>query len=367
MQKSIFMQGGAPFKLGLFGYLHDGGVTMTKVPERWAARWDDIVAMARYADESGLDFLLPYARWKGMPGDIPQRTHSFETLTHAAALAGHTKRIGLFATVHTPIIHPAVAAKMMMTIDQASHGRAGLNIVCGWNQDDFDMFGIEQLPHDERYMHGREWFEIWSRLAGGADEAFDFTGKHFPRVRNASSMPGSVQRPWPLVISAAYSPAGRDFAVDTSDYLLTVAEDIDAARSELATLGKQVAAAGRTEPLKPIAVCYAVCRDTREEAEAFHQYYAEQNADQKGVDYWIAGRQTKAMLPEAIYKLRSRIAGGNTNFPLIGTPRDIADRLIELKEAGFAGVGIGFLNYLEDLPSFVEKVVPLLRKAGLRG
>lgn len=366
MHKSIFMQGGAAFKLGLFGYLHDGGVTITKVPERWSARWDDIVAMAKYADDSGLDFLLPYARWKGMPGEIPQRTHSFETLTHAAALAGHTKRIGLFSTVHTPIIHPAVAAKMMTTIDHASHGRAGLNIVCGWNQDDFDMFGIEQLPHDERYEHGREWFAIWSRLAAGAEEAFDYRGRHFTNVTRASAMPESIQRPWPLVISAAFSPAGRKFAVDTSDYLLTVAEDIDAARKELSALAVQAEGAGRTEPLKPIAVSYVVCRDTREEAEAFHRYYAEDNADNVGVDYWIAGRQTKAMLPEAIYKLRSRVAGGNTNFPLIGSPNDIADQLIELHQAGFAGAGIGFFNYLTDLPVFVEKVVPILAKAGLR-
>ncbi|MGO4833573.1 LLM class flavin-dependent oxidoreductase, partial [Rhizobiaceae sp. 2RAB30] len=125
--------------------------------------------------------------------------------------------------------------------------------------------------------------------------------------------------------------------------------------------------AGRSEPLKPIAVCYVVCRDTREEAEAFHRYYAEENADNVGVDYWLAGRQTKAMLPEALYRLRSRIAGGNTNFPLIGSPKDIADQLISLHEAGFAGAGIGFLNYLADLPAFVEKVVPILERAGLRG
>jgi FMNH2-dependent dimethyl sulfone monooxygenase len=366
MQKSTFMQGGSAFKLGLFGYLHDGGVTITKAPERWTARWDDIVAMARYADEAGLDFLLPYARWKGMPGEIPQRTHSFETLTHAAALAGHTKRIGLFSTVHTPIIHPGVAAKMMTTIDHASHGRAGLNIVCGWNQDDFDMFGIEQLPHDERYQHGREWFDIWSRLAAGAEQPFDYHGKHFPSVERASAMPESVQRPWPLVISAAYSPAGRKFAIDTSDYLLTVMEDVEAGRTELAALAAQAEAAGRSEPIRPIAVSYVVCRDTREEAEAFHRYYAEDYADNIGVDYWLAGRQTKAMLPEALYKLRSRIAGGNTNFPLIGTPQDIADQLIALHDAGFAGAGIGFFNYLADLPVFVEKVVPILAKAGLR-
>ncbi|MEO3388705.1 LLM class flavin-dependent oxidoreductase [Mesorhizobium sp. CAU 1741] len=366
MDKNIFMQDGSAFKVGLFGYLHDGGVSLTTVKERWSATWDDIARMATYADENGLDFLLPYARWTGIPGEIPQRTWSFETLAHSAALAGRTKRIGVFSTVHTPIIHPVIAAKMMATIDHASHGRAGVNIVCGWNQDDFDMFGIEGLPHDERYRHGREWFEIWSRLMSGSFEPFDYDGDHFKGIRKAAARPGSVQRPWPLVISAAYSPAGRAFAMETSDYLLTVAENLDAARREIAALESLEGAGARAEPLKPIAVCYAVCRETREEAEAFHRYYAEENADNVAVDYWIAGRQTNAMLPEAIYKMRTRIAGGNTNFPLVGSPKDVADELIALHEAGFSGAGIGLLDYVADLPILVEKVMPILAKAGLR-
>lgn len=366
MQRSAFMQGGSAFKLGLFGYLHDGGVAMTKAPDRWKAGWDDILAMARYADESGLDFLLPYARWKGMPGEVKQRAHSFETIAQAAALASATRRIGVFSTVHTPIIHPAVAAKMLLTVDHASGGRAGVNIVCGWNQDDFDMFGLDRLPHDKRYEHGREWFEIWSKLISGTDEAFDYDGEYFPGIRKAESLPGSIQRPWPVVISAAYSPAGRAFAIATSDYLLTVMEDAEAGKREIAAIEEQGRVGGRAAPLKAIAVCYAVCRDTREEAESFHRYYAEDNADERGVDYWLEGRKTAAMLPDALYRLRTRIAAGNTNFPLIGSPSDIADQLIALREAGFAGAGIGFFDYVKDVPIFVDKVVPILARAGLR-
>lgn len=367
MGRNICMQGGSRFKLGLFGYLHDGGVTLTTAEDRWSATWDDIARMATHADVAGLDFLLPYARWKGIPGEIPQRTRSFETLAQAAALAGLTRRIGVFSTVHTPIVHPAIAAKMMATIDHASHGRAGLNIVCGWNKDDFDMFGIESLPHDERYRHGREWFNIWSRLTAGTDEPIDYDGDHFKGIRRAEAMPGSVQRPWPLVISAAFSPAGRAFAIDTSDYLLTVAEDLEAARREIAALSTTEAAASRAEPLKPIMACYAVCRETREEAEAFHRYYAEEKADNAAVDYWIGGRKDTAMLPEAIYRTRTRIAGGNANFPLIGSPQDVGDQLIALHEAGFSGAGIGLFDYVADLPMLVEKVMPILAKAGLRG
>ena len=83
-------------------------------------------------------------------------------MTEAAALAGVTERIALFATVHVPMVHPVFAAKALATIDHASHGRAGLNIVCGWNPEEFGCFGLEMI--EDRYGQGIEWFEIMSRI-----------------------------------------------------------------------------------------------------------------------------------------------------------------------------------------------------------
>lgn len=360
-----FLSNGPRFKLGLFGYLHEGGNMVTTVPERWPATWLDIVRMAQFADDAGLDFLLPYARWKGIPGAVHNRLHSFDNFTAAAALSGLTRRIGVFATVHTNIIHPIVAAKMMTTIDHASGGRAGMNIVCGWNQADFDMFGIEQLLHDERYVQGREWYDIWARVVGGATEPFDFDGTHFRGLRGVMGMPGSLQRPRPLVINAAYSPAGRDFAVRVSDWLLTNIDSAAEGPQELADISARAARNGRTEPLDVIMVTYVVCRRTRAEAESFHRYYAEENADEMGVDYWIAGRKGNGIIPEALWDMRARIAGGNSSYPLIGSPEDIAERLIELARIGYGGAALSFLNF-DDVPYFVETVLPLVKRARLR-
>ena len=55
-----------------------------------------------------------------------------------------TKRITVFGTVHAPIFNPVVAAKEMVTADHIGEGRFGLNIVVGWNEGEFDMFGVEQ-------------------------------------------------------------------------------------------------------------------------------------------------------------------------------------------------------------------------------
>ena len=323
--------------------------------------------MARRADDVGLDFLMPIARWKGIPGDVNQRLHSFETLTHAAALASATRRVAIFSTVHTPIVHPMFAAKAMVTIDHASHGRAGLNIVCGWNQSDFDMFGFQQLPHDERYAQGSEWFEIWSRLVAGASEEFDFDGKYFPGLKGLSGMPPSLQRPHPVVLSAGYSGAGRDFAARSADYLLTVLSDLEKSRGELADVRARAAALGRNRPLGTIAVTYVVCRKTRTEAEAFHRYYAEEQADERGVDYYLATRSPNAEMPKELYReLRIRFAGGNAGYPLVGTPDDIAEELARIHTAGYDGVALCFLHYLDEVELFYGEVLPRLAARGLR-
>ena len=154
------------FKLGVFSANCDGGLTMSLAPERWRADWDDIVAMTRIADEAGMEFILPVAKWRGFQGKANIYGHSFETLTHGAALGALTRRIAIFSTVHVPLVTPAFGAKAIATIDHVTHGRAGLNIVCGWNQEEFDLHGVT-IDQDRRYEHGLEWFKVWSRLLEG--------------------------------------------------------------------------------------------------------------------------------------------------------------------------------------------------------
>jgi FMNH2-dependent dimethyl sulfone monooxygenase len=53
------------FKLGTFSANRDGGLIMSLAPERWKADWDEIVAVTRIADDAGLGFFLPVAKWRG--------------------------------------------------------------------------------------------------------------------------------------------------------------------------------------------------------------------------------------------------------------------------------------------------------------
>jgi len=49
-------------KLGFFSPNCSGGMSVTKVPERWVNSWDNNIRLAQLADEAGIEFLLPIAR-----------------------------------------------------------------------------------------------------------------------------------------------------------------------------------------------------------------------------------------------------------------------------------------------------------------
>jgi FMNH2-dependent dimethyl sulfone monooxygenase len=351
-------------KLGLFSTNADGGLAFTTVDERWRARWDDIETMARLADAAGLEFILPIARWKGYGGETDVRGTSFETLTHAAALAAITRRIAIFSTVHVPLVHPVFAAKALATIDHVSKGRAGLNIVCGWNQAEFDMFGHHQSQHDDRYEQGMEWFEVMLGIFT-RDRPFDYKGRFYD-LKGVVGAPPPVQTPRPLTMSAAFSPAGRRFAARTSDVLFTPLREPDKAVAHIAEFRELASTVKRT--VNVFTACHVVCRETDGEAEAYYRHYAEEKADVGAVDFHMAAKQAHygAIDPDVFRIERRRYAGGTGTHAIIGGPQRVAEALIRVHGLGFAGTSLSFVNFNDELPFFVERVMPLLEQAGLR-
>lgn len=356
------LHGPNKFKLGVFSINADGGLTLTTVPERWPAVWSEIVEVAQMADEAGIEFILPIARWKGFGGQMNSREWSYETLTFAAALAGVTKRIGLFSTVHVPMVSPIFVAKALTTIDHASGGRAGLNVVCGWNPEEFAMFGLELI--ENRYEQGLEWFEVIQRIYS-ATEPFDFDGK-FYKLKGVSGLPRPLQNPRPVTLNAAFSPPGRDFAAKAADYLFTTFTEIEKGREPIEDISKRAAAEGRDVGV--FTTCHVVCRPTQAEAEDYYERYASTLADQVSVDKYMGQKEKFSSSHEAeAYRLhRKRFAGGAGTYPLIGTPRHIVEEMVKMSAVGFAGTTVSFVNFKDELPYFIANVLPLLREAGLR-
>jgi dimethylsulfone monooxygenase len=351
-------------KLGLFGSNCSSGRAATKVPERWSAGWEENLQLALMADEAGMDLMLPIGRWRGYGGATNFEGSTWETVTWACGLLAQTKRITVFCTVHAPLVHPVYAAKQFVTADHIGRGRFGLNIVCGWNQDEFDMFGAVQREHDIRYEYGAEWLDaimqMWQR-----DGDFDFAGQ-FISLKGVQAEPKPYGGSRPLVMNAGSSPAGRAFGAKNCDVLFRPLTALDKGAQDVRDTTEAARAHGRA--IGVYCNGYMVCRPTRKEADEYHHYYADENGDWPAVDHLISMNRvnSQSYTPEMFQALRLRFAAGHGGFPMVGDPDHIADTLAKVSEAGFAGICFSFVNYLDEFPYFAAEVLPRLERMGLR-
>lgn len=352
------------FLLGTFASNCSGGMTVTKVPERWASTWDNNLALAGLLDDAGIDFMLPIARWIGYGGETDFHGSVLETMTWAAGLLARTRRIAVFATIHTTANNPVVVAKQIATIDHISRGRAGLNIVAGWNKPEYEALGLT-LPddHETRYGYAQEWFDIIRKL-WSADEHFDWNGTYFHlKAVKGEPKPFAGEPP---ILNAAGSPQGREFATRNANFLFTPAIDLGRSREEIAELKGAAEAKGRSVDV--LTFSHVVCRPTEAEALAYLEHTGKTNADWAAVDNLIRLQFAHAQsFPHDLLALiRDRMAAGHGGFPLVGTPEQVADGISALAAAGFRGTTLSFVDYVAEFPYFRDTVLPILAARGLR-
>jgi dimethylsulfone monooxygenase len=353
-------------KLGTFATNVSYGMSISEAPSSYEVTWEHTLGLAKQAEAMGFDLIVPVGRWRGFGGVTNFNGECFETFTWAAGLAQATERIMLFSTSHIPTIHPIRAAKEAVTVDHISGGRFGLNLVMGWFGPEIEMFDGSQREHDERYRFGEEWLAIVKKL-WTEDESFDFDGD-FLKVHDAESWPKPIQKPHPVVMNAGASPAGSDFSMRNADVSFVIFDQMD----DGAEMSKRFKATAREKYQRDIQVytgAYVVCRDTEQEAidarreilEAGDRETTRRMMEALGIQ---SGSWDEIMADRKAAEDRFIAGWGTMNF--VGTPEQVAQRFVEMDEAGIDGLTLGFHDYAEEMKYFDEKVLPLLREAGLR-
>lgn len=117
-------------------------------------RWADILAMAVAAERIGFDsvwisdhvgFGDPDDDWSG----------AWEAWTVLAALAAATTRVELGTYVLAmPFRNPALLAKQAETLDEISGGRLILGLGAGWNDIEFQTYGVPIERRFDRFEDG---------------------------------------------------------------------------------------------------------------------------------------------------------------------------------------------------------------------
>jgi FMNH2-dependent dimethyl sulfone monooxygenase len=352
-------------KLGVFG-LNGAGAAFTFHHDRYNGEWDSQVRVAQKADRMGIEAVVSAAHWKAFGGDGHYSGDLMETFTWAGAMAAVTENIALISTLHLTLIPPMFAAKAAATVDRISNGRAGMNLVLGWNQGDMNAFGVKLEGHDDRFRLGDEWMQIFDRLCAG-EASFDFDGDYY-KLKQLFSQPRQIQDR-PVLLNAGSSPRGREFAAKNVDVAFVIPQD---PRPE--AVKRQVddyRAEARQKFGREIQIwmsCYVVQRDTREAAEAYVNEYVVAQGDDEAVRGVLLGtiENFEKFPPEVQDKIAFAFKAGWGGYGLVGSSEDIANTLEALSNAGVDGFLMTWLDYEGGLARFETGVMPLLERRGLR-
>jgi alkanesulfonate monooxygenase SsuD/methylene tetrahydromethanopterin reductase-like flavin-dependent oxidoreductase (luciferase family) len=366
LQQRMAMHSPHPLKIGLFGANCSSGRAVTLVPERWSGSWPDNLRLARMADAAGIDFMLPIGRWKGYGGDTDYQGATLETVTWAAGLLSATKRLTVFGTVHAPLFHPIIAAKEFVTVDHIGEGRFGLNIVVGWNEDEFQMFGVSQRDHESRYEYGQEWIDAIKMIWSDAQD-FDFDGR-FIKLKQVRGKPKPYGGSRPIIMNAGASPTGNAFAIRNCDAFFTqVSRDSVEKSTEIVKRAKDQAKQYGRE-LDVYGVGVTTLKPTQKEADEYYRHCVFDQADWSAVDLILRKKNISPETVGAEEHQRQRIgyAQGMGGLAIVGDPDRVAQVFINLATAGLRGIAVSFVNYLDELPYFCAEVLPRLERAGVR-
>jgi len=185
-----------PLKVGIglpdaIGQMHGG-----------TARWSDLEAMAKLAEDVGFDSVWVEDHLLFRPPVTASATEGpWECFSMLAGLAVATKRVEIGPLVAcTAFRNPAITAKMADTIEEMSNGRLILGLGAGWHKPEYDAFGI---PFDHLASRFEEALHIITSLL--RDGQVDFEGNYY-QARECELQPRGPRASGPPILIGARKP-----------------------------------------------------------------------------------------------------------------------------------------------------------------
>jgi len=339
-------------EFGVFLPVANGGWIVSKATPPLDGGWEQNRDAALIAEAQGFDFVMAMGKWRGFGGETEHWGRSLEAVTMMAGIAAVTKRVKIWATLHAILHNPAVAAKMIATLDHISGGRAGLNIVAGAYRGEFEQMDAwdANLDHDARYDLTEEWTRIVKRL--WQEPKVSFEGKYFT-FRDCVSEPKPLKTPF--LICAGMSARGFDFSVREADGCFIGGRN--AAETAAASRRAKTLAADLGKTIRTYCMMTVITAPTDAEAQARAQTYRD-GLDEGAVAGMLEsyGAQGNAMT--------ARAQGAFMTQTAVGSPASCA-RQIEnfLRDCDLDGLMFIYDDYPAGLRVTGQEILPYLRAA----
>lgn len=356
-----------------------------------------------------------------IPEDIDSAARIWlEPITTLGALAVTTSRIGLIATASTTYSEPFNLARQFASLDHASRGRVGWNIVTSFSAAAGRNFGSSaRLTHADRYDRGEEFVQVvkalwdsWSddaviddRAAGRYARKYgirpiNHMGEHY-QVAGPLNLPRPPQG-WPVLVQAGSSDTGKSFAARHAEAVFTAHLEKKTAQDFYADLKARTVDQGRpADQLLVLPGLSPMIAGTEAEAKRMEQELNELASVEVGrmrLSDRFDGHDfshlplDRPLRPEdfpdpaknegsrsrtelilgavrrenpTLRQLLAKLAGARGHYVMAGTPEQVADLIIDWVDCGAAD-GFNIMPPLLPvmLETFTAEVVPLLQRRG---
>jgi len=336
-----------------------GGLVVSTIEQRTDWSYDYNIRLAQTAEKNGFEYALTQIRFTAGYGAENQH----ESVSFSHALLAKTEKLKVIAAILPGPWKPALAAKQLATIDYLTQGRIAINVVSGWFRGEFDAIGEPWPEHDERYVRSEEFIRtlkgIWTT------DNYSFEGKYY-QFQNYTLKPKPAQKPYIEVFQGGSSRAARDMAARVSDWYFTNGNSVEEIKKQIDDVRAKAKLENRHVKIGVNA--FIIARDTEQEAQAvLNEIIAKANVEAVNA-FGDATREAGAAAPEqegnwaksTFDDLVQYNDGFKTN--LIGTPQQIAERIVDLKSVGVDLILSGFLHFIEEVEYFGENVLPLVRQ-----
>ncbi|WPB58851.1 LLM class flavin-dependent oxidoreductase [Xylophilus sp. GOD-11R] len=345
--------------------------------------------------------------------------NALEPTVLLACVAAATSHIGLIGTASTSYNEPYNLARRFSSLDHASGGRAGWNMVTTADIASARNFGLDAVPdHGRRYARAGEFADVVRALWDSwDDDAFigdQHTGRfidptrvhpiahhgEFFHVQGPLTLPRSPQGR-PVLVQAGGSADGREFAARHAEAVFSASQTLEESRAYGQDLKARAAALGRgRDAIRVLPGLTTIIGATEAEARARRDalvdsipwdYSLTRLAGTLGITpdrlrlderlpddlplpaggngnhtFFAATLALARRQGLTVRQLIRELAGGGGHRVVVGTPEQVADDIAHWFESGAAD---GFNLMPDALPDglqlFVDGVVPLLQRRGI--
>ncbi len=336
-----------------FGYWTPifGGWLRNVEDEQMPATFEYAAEAARVAEAGGFEVtLVPELNLNDIKGVAAP---SLEAWAVATGLAAVTTKLEIMAAVRPGFHLPAVTAKQAETINAISSGRFTLNVVSAWWEDEAKQYGGIFSAHDDRYKRTEEFVAILKGL--WTEPVFDFTGEYY-HLEGSHLEPKPT--PAPVLYAGGESEAGKRSIVAFADAYLTHGGTVDELRVKIDEMKRRREDAGK-EPFSHFGMAtYVIVRDTEEEAQAELDRITNvtEGPAYESYQQFISKSQLEQKVDLRDYSVSNRGLRPN----LVGTPRQVADRILAFQDAGLDTLLIQASPMVPELERIGTDLIPLV-------